>query len=895
MLLGRRPERAVLDGLLDTVRAGESRALVVRGDPGIGKSALLDYLAMGATDCKVIYAAAVQSEMELAFAYLHQSCTPSADRFDALPEPQRDALTIALGMRSGPTPDRFRVGLAVLNLLSEVATERPVIWIVDDAPWVDRASLQAIAFAARRLRRESVAIVFGTRPPGPAELAGLPELDVTGLPDDDARELLRTVLPGPVDEPVRDRMVAEARGNPLALLELRPAPGDLGETPLPARIEQHYRRQLATLGVSTRLLVLVAAADPTGDPVLLWRAAEALGIPANAVAPAAAAGLIEIGSQVRFWHPLVRSAIYRTAPDDDRRRAHAALAMATDAEADPARQVWHAAQAVDRPDDEIADRLEQSAGQAQARGGLVAAASFLRRSAELTGDPARRAERNLSAAKRSLEAGAADAALALVAEAEAGRLDDAHRAAAHLIRARVAFTVNRDATASPLLRAAAAELEPFQRKLARTTYLDAVSAAMFAGTLAPEQLGEAARAARAAPPAAAPGDAEDLLLDGLALRFNAGYAAGLPMLRQAVRAFRQSPLAGPDSLRWLWLACTAATHVWDYESWAALGDRFVGLARDSGALATLPQALNVRSSSLVLAGDLSGAAALGDELRAATEATTARPFLPLGELLLTAWRGDTAAATALAEATVAEAVRRREGAGLVSPAWTQAILHNGRGEHLEAISAAEAGDQEPAVLGFPPWGILEELVEAATRAGQPDRAAAALSRLTVATSAAGTAWARGIEARSRALTLAGPAAEESYREAIDQLSRTPLAGELARAWLIYGEWLRGAGRRADARVELRRAHDAFAERGMDGFAERAARELRAAGEAAPRRAVVPNGQLTPQEAQIAQLTRDGLSNPEIGERLFLSPRTVEWHLRKIFAKLGISSRRELRH
>jgi DNA-binding CsgD family transcriptional regulator len=895
MLLGRRPERAVLDGLLDAVRAGESRALVVRGDPGIGKSALLEYLTRRATDCRVIYAAGVQSEMELAFAYLHQSCASYTHRFDALPEPQRDALTIALGMRAGPAPDRFRVGLAVLTLLAEVATERPLIWVVDDAPWVDRASLQAVAFAARRLRRESVAVVFATRPPGPPELAGLPELNLTGLPDDDARELLRTVLPGPVDEPVRDRMVAEARGNPLALLELRPAPGDPAETPLPARIEQHYRRQLATLGVSTRLLVLVAAADPTGDPVLLWRAAESLGIPAGAVAPAAAAGLIEIGSQVRFWHPLVRSAIYRAAPDDDRRRAHAALAAATDPEADPARQAWHAGQAVAGPDDDIADRLEQSASQAQARGGLVAAASFLRRSAELTGDPARRANRNLAAAKRSLEAGVPDAALAFVAEAEAGRLDDAHRAAAHLIRARVAFTVNRDATASPLLRAAAAEMEPFQPKLARTTYLDAVSAAMFAGTLAAGQLAEAARAARAGPPAPAPAAAEDLLLDGLALRFTAGYAAALPLLRRAVRAFRESPLAGPESLRWLWLACTVATHVWDYESWAALGDRFVRLARENGALATLPQALNVRIAGRVLAGDLPGAAALRDELRVATEATTARPFLPLGELLLTAWRGDTGAATALAEATTAEAVRRREGAGLVSPAWSLAILHNGRGEYPEAIAAAKGGDQEPAVLGFPPWGILEELVEASARAGQPDRAAAALHRLTMATSAAGTAWARGIEARSRALTTSGPEAEDAYREAVDRLSQTALVGELARARLVYGEWLRGAGRRADARVQLRRAHDEFAERGMDGFAERAARELRATGETAQRRAAVPTGQLTPQEAQIAQLARDGLSNPEIGERLFLSPRTVEWHLRKIFAKLGIASRRELRH
>ncbi|GIF62851.1 helix-turn-helix transcriptional regulator [Asanoa ishikariensis] len=880
---------------MEAVRAGESRALVVHGDPGIGKSALLDYLTGRATGCRMVHAAGIQSEMELAFALLHQVCAPFVDRVDDLPEPQRDALSTALGMRAGPPPDRFRVGLAVLSLLAEVAMERPLVCVVDDALWVDHASLQALAFAARRLRAESVAIVFATRPPGPAELAGLPVLDLTGLAEDDARVLLRAVLPGPLDDPVRDRIVAEARGNPLALLELRPAPGNYGEAPLPARMEHHYRNQLATLGESTRLLVLVAAADPTGNPVLLWRAAQRLGIPASALAPAAAAGLIEVGSQVRFRHPLVRSAIYQAAPADERRRAHAALAAATDPEADTARHAWHAGQAVDGPDDDIAERLEHSAGLALACGGLAAAASFLRRSAELTGDPARRTRRTLAAAKRSLEAGATDDALGLVAVAEADRLDDARRAGAHLIRARAVFAVNRDATASPLLRAAAAELEPFAPELARTTYLEAISAAMFAAGLVGDQLTEAARAARAGPIAPLPARAEDLLLDGLAVRFTDGYAAGVPLLRQAVQAFRDPGTAGPEAVRWLWLACTASTHVWDYDSWVVLSDRFVLLARDTGALASLPAALNARMSAHVLAGDLTAAAALRGELRAATEATTVRPFLPLGDLLLAAWRGVASDAAVLADGTATEARSRGEGAGLVAPAWALAIVHNSRGEHEEAIAAAEAGDQEVAVLGFPPWGILVELVEAAVLAGQPDRAEAALRRLTVATDAAGTPWARGLAARSRALTTPGPEAETHYREAMERLAQTRLTGELARSRLVYGEWLGRTGRGADARTQLRLAHDEFGQRGMDAFAERAARALKEIGETTQRRAPVPTGRLTAQEAQIARLAREGLSNPEIGERLFLSPRTVEWHLRKIFAKLGISSRRDLRH
>ncbi|MEV0721102.1 LuxR family transcriptional regulator, partial [Asanoa sp. NPDC050611] len=453
----------------------------------------------------------------------------------------------------------------------------------------------------------------------------------------------------------------------------------------------------------------------------------------------------------------------RKWPTPDSRRAHAALAAATDPESDPARHAWHAGQAVEDPDDEIADRLERSAGQAQARGGLAAAASFLRRAAELTGDPVRRAQRTLSAAKCALEGGNPDSALALVAMAEAGALTDAHRASAHLIRARVAFTVNRDATASPLLRAAAAEIEPFSPELARTTYLDAMSAAMFAGSLAPDQLPEAARAARAAPPAPVPPRAADLLLDGLAVRFTEGYAAGLPLLRQAVRAFGGPGGADVETIRWLWLACTAATHIWDYDSWLRLADQFVRLARQSGALVTLPVALNSRIAAHVVGGDLTAAASLGHELHAATEATTVRPFTPLGQLLLSAWRGDTAETTALAESTVTEAARRGEGAGLVAPALSLAILHNGRGEHLEALAAAERGDKDPPALGFPPWCVLVELVEAAVRVGQPARAAEALRRLTDATSAAGTDWARGIEARTRALATPGPVAEHVFR------------------------------------------------------------------------------------------------------------------------------------
>jgi DNA-binding CsgD family transcriptional regulator len=762
--------------------------------------------------------------------------------------------------------------------------------------------VQALAFAARRLVAESVAIVFASRDPEEVpELAGLPELAVGGLPDDEARALLGAAQRGPVDERVRDRIVAETRGNPLALLELprgltsaelAAGFGPAGATALPKQIEESFRRQSAPMPAQTRQLLLVAAVEPTGDPVLLWRAAERLGIRVDAAAPAAAAELLlEIGTHVRFRHPLVRSAVYRAASPEERRSAHRALAEATDPELDPDRRAWHAAQAADGPDEEVAADLERSAGRAQARGGLAAAAAFLERAAELTPEPASRAERTLAAAQAMHQAGTPDAALRLLSLAEAGTLDKLQRARVDLLRGRIALTMNRGREAPPLLLNAAKQLEPLDVRLARETYLDALLAAMFAGALADGgTVREVAEAARAGPAAPRPPSPADLLLDGLAVRFTDGYAAAVPMLRRALSAFR-SPELSADALHRLWLAHITAGNLWEEQTLDTA--RQVQLAREAGALSTLPLALTSRIGAHVYVGELAAAAALGEELAAVTEATGI-PLVPYGALLLAAWRGREAEAFELIEATTTEALRRGEGFGLTIAGAAHALLCNSLGRYEDALAAANQACEHPPVMGVEPWGVLVELIEAATRVGQAGRAADAFRQLTATTRASGTDWALGIEARSRALLSDGPAAESAYREAIDRLGRTRIRGELARAHLVHGEWLRRERRRLDAREQLRTAHEMFAAMGMEAFARRAGRELQATGETARKRSIETSSELTAQEAQVARLVREGLSNPEIAARLFISPRTVEWHMGKIFAKLDITSRRQLR-
>jgi DNA-binding CsgD family transcriptional regulator/tetratricopeptide (TPR) repeat protein len=897
-LRGRQPECAALDQLIDAVRGGESRTFVVRGHAGVGKTALLDYAVGAAADLRVLHASGVESEMELPFAALHQLCAPLLHGLGRLPDPQREALSIVFGLSAGPAPNRFLVALAVLSLVADAAEERPLLCVVDDAQWLDAATAQTVGFVARRLHVEAVGLIIGTRETG-AEFQDLPELEVKGLRNGDARALLRSAVGFLLDEQVRDRIVAETRGNPLALLELPRGLtatqlaggfGLLNAQALPRRIETSFLRQAETLPAETRLLLLLAAAEPVGDPLLVWRAAEQLGIATSVAALAAESeGLLTIRDRVTFRHPLVRSAVYRSASAADRRAVHLALAEVTDAEVDPDRRAWHLSAAAPGPSEEVAVELERSAGRAQARGGFAAAAAFLQRSVALTHDPARRTGRALAAAQACVQAGAFDSAFRQLATAEAGPLDEFGRAHIDLLRAQAAFAQDRGRDAPPLLLRAARTLEALDARLARDTYLDAWSAALFAGD---GSLLEVSQAARTAPRPTEPVHASDLLLDGFAMLFTDGRAAGVPVLEQACVAFAGKGASTEEVLRWGWLATAAAAAVWDFDSCLTAATHQVQVARDAGALAVLAVGVNVLGQAVALAGEFGEAASLMAEANAVKEATGTH-IAPYGALVLAALRGREAEAFPLIDATIRGASAEGQGTAVQYARWARSVVLNALGQYDEALVAAvEASDDTPELF-VSAWALVER-VEAAARSGDTKQAAAALERLVERADGTDAGWARGLAARSRALLSDGKAAERGYREAIERLGDTRLRPDLARAHLLFGEWLRRENRRIDARAQLRTAHELLTTIGMDAFADRARRELAATGETVRKRHFVTPHELTPQERQIALLARDGLSNPEVGARLFISPRTVEWHLRKVFAKLAISSRKELR-
>jgi DNA-binding CsgD family transcriptional regulator len=873
----------------------------VRGEAGVGKTALLAHVAKRASGCRILRVAGVESENELPYAALQQLCTMLVADLERLPEPQRDALTTAFGLSAGEPPDRFLVGLAVLNLLAEAAEDEPLVCLIDDAHWCDRASAQTLAFVARRLLAERVVMVFAVREASDErELVGLDELVVEGLSEYDSRALLDSVVVGPIDTWVRDRIVAETRGNPLALLELPRAwtPAELAfgagrsvSMPLASRIEAGFRRRLEQAPAEARQLLLLAAIEPRGDAALLWQAAEELGIDASGAAAAEATGLVEIGAHVRFRHPLVRSAAYRSASNQARQAVHRALAEVTDPLRDPDRRAWHRAAAAVGPDEMIAGELERCADRAQARGGMAAAAAFLEESARLTADAARRAHRALAAARAKHLAGEHDAALSLLATAQAASSDELHAARTELLRAQIAFDSRHGSDTPPLLLEAARRLEPLDPGLARETYLDAFTAALLVGRLSGgTPLKDVAEAARRAPAASPHPRACDRLLDGLALLITDGRAAAVPTLKGALAAFRDDEVSVDERLRWQRLAGRVAQNLWDDVTWEELFRGYERVARQTGALRMLPVALRYGILVHVFRGELDDAAALISEVGVISDATGAEP-VSYGSALLAAWRGREADARRHLGETLADVVRRGEGQGVTISHYTSAVLYNGLGRYEDARTAAElACDHED--LGLTGWS-LAELIEAASRSGRPDTATAALGRLVEHVRGADSDWALGVEARCRALVSADGDAEEHYLEAISRLRCTRVRAELARAHLLYGEWLRRAGRRVDAREQLRSAHEMFSRFGADGFAERARRELLATGETVRKRSSETRDDLTTQEAEIARLAAEGQTNPEIAALLFLSPRTVEWHLRKVFVKLGIGSRKEL--
>jgi DNA-binding CsgD family transcriptional regulator len=901
LLRGRQKECEALDARLRQAADGPGCVLVLRGEAGIGKTALLEYAAERASACAVARAVGVQSEMEFAYAGLHQLCAAMLDTVAGLEAAQHTALRVAFGLQEGNTPEPLAVAVAVLNLLGHAAEPLPLVCLIDDAQWLDRASAQVLAFVARRLAAERILMVFAVREPTQLpELAGLPELRVDGLPDSEARLLLASGVPGRVDERVRDRFVAETRGNPLALLELPRglSPADLaGGFGIPAgsltgQMEQVFARRAESLPAESRELLLLAAAEPLGDVSLLWRAAERLGIGPAAATAAEDAGLIEFGIRVRFRHPLVRSAAYQNASPGARQRAHRALGEATDAAADPDRRAWHRAQATAGLDENVAAELERSAVRARRRGGAAAAAAFLQRAAELTPDPARRGARALAGAQAKIDAAAPEAASALLAMAQLCPLDDYHQAKERRLRAQVAFSLSRGSDALPLLLDAAKDLAPFDTGLARESVLEAFAAAMYAGHAGDDADVQAiAAAALEAPSPPTSQGAVDALVRGLATVFTQGFAAGVPRLRAALEAVRSVEDDDRDVNRWLWLACRIAFDLWDEQLAGEFAERGLRLAREAGALSVLPIATSFRAGLHLHAGEFDEASALMDESAAISEMTGTAPLV-YTRPILAAYRGDEAVARALLDAADQHASARGQGLASSMIGSARAALFNGLARYDEALDAAADACAHDG-LGLYALGLIE-LVEAAARTGQPHRAVPALNRLAERTRASGTDWALGIEARSRALLAGGQEAQAYYVEAVERLSRGRVGLHLARAQLVYGEWLRREKRRAQAREQLRAAHELFAGFGAEGFAERARRELSATGDRPRRRATDALTVLTPQEAQIARLAGEGLTNPEIAAQLFISPRTVEYHLHKVFGKVGISSRKQLR-
>jgi DNA-binding CsgD family transcriptional regulator len=898
-LIGRQREREVIDRLLDAARHGHGGVLALYGEAGVGKTALLEYAVKRAADYHVARTAGFEGEMELAFAALQQLCSPSLELSERLPDPQRDAIEVALGRNVGPAPNRFLVGLAVLNLLSEAAETQPVLCVVDDAQWLDRASAGVLAFVARRLLAERIAVIFAARQPMDS-LRGSAELHVEPLGHRDARVLLESVLPGRLDERVIERIVVETRGNPLALFELPRGltPGQLaggfgltGTLPLSAGIEQSFNRRLAPLSRDARRLLLLAAAEPLGDPALLWRAAEGLGVPKTAAYAVESEGLVNFDGAVTFRHPLVRSAVYGAAGPSERREVHAALADATDADIDPDRRAWHRSQATSTPDEEVASELERSAARAQGRGGFAAAAAFLKRAMELTPDESRRSVRALAAARATLHGGALDDAQRLVVLAESGTLTESDQAKAALLRAQISFHSTRGSDATRQLLRAADRLRELKPELARETYLEAVTAAIFAGLLAgPDARSrEVAQAAEAAPPAPGKPRGLDLLLDGLVTLLIDSYAAAAPILRETQHAFGEG-MPAAEQLRWMWGGTLSALLLWDDEAWERLADQHLQLVRQTGALGDSEIALGHRGQMHVFAGELVQAASLHEAIEEVSD-LTGRPLAPYHGLGMVAMRGREAEAKAFIDKARSDVVERGEGAGLEFIYWAEAVLYNGLARYDDALEAARRAIDESDLV--PMNWAMPELIEAAVRTGNTGLAVQIDRVLADRTRSSATDWASGVAARSHALLAEGPVADELYREAIQRLERTRVRVDLARAHLLYGEWLRREPRRVDARNELRTAYEMFSNFGMEAFALRARIELEATGEHARKRTVDTLADLTPQEAQIARLVVEGHTNREIGSQLFISPSTVEYHLRKVFRKLDVKSRTQL--
>jgi DNA-binding CsgD family transcriptional regulator/tetratricopeptide (TPR) repeat protein len=900
-LLGRSGEREQIDRVLAAARHGLSGVLILRGEPGIGKTTLLDYAA-GAADLEISRVEAIESEMELGFAGLHQLLLPFLDAVRTLPPPQRDALSSAFGLIDNGPPDLFLIALATLTLLAHTARERGLLCVVDDAQWLDRESTAVLAFVARRLRADSIAILVAVRDPWerPTGLADLPGIQVEGLPAPEARQLLSAEIPS-LDDRVGTRIVAETRGNPLALIESgrELTPGQLaGTAPLPdllppgRQLETRFLRQAHRLPGDTQTLLLTAAADPTGDPARLWRAGHDLEFGPDAAVPAQAEDLIVVGTAgIRFRHPLIRSAVYYSATPIERRRIHRALAAATDPVQDPDRRAWHLSEATAEPDEGVAADLERAADRAVTRGGWAASATFLTRAAVLTPDPEAQARRLLGAARAEITAGAPDRAQLLLERAVGHLGDRLHEGLAKRAQGTIYQALSQPSAAAIVLLAAAADLASLDARLARGALLDALTAAAISGPLASDgaTVHDVAAFARGIPLTAGqtPGIG-DLLLDADATLVLDGHRAAAPLVRRAITALRRDSSESAEMLDWLEAGCRLAGAVGDDTTLHELAGRMERQARQQGAMKALAATLVYSGMSEMFSGSLDQAQALYTE-RGTIEAAEDCDCR-LGDLIVMAWRGHEHETRAEAAAVAEAAATHCRGWKLTWVEYALCVLELSLGHYQDALaSVPNAFAENLFVSAF----ALPDFIEAAVRSGDDAAAQKALTRAADQAPADSSPMALGLLARSRALLASDSEADALYTEAIDRLATCPSAIHLARTQLLYGEWLRRRKRRSEARQHLRAACTQFEHMGAASFAERARLELVATGETARKRSPETRNNLTPQETQIATLASRGATNPEIASKLFISPSTVDYHLRKVFQKLGVTSRRHL--
>ncbi|MFI5909956.1 ATP-binding protein [Dactylosporangium sp. NPDC051541] len=904
-LPGRSGECLAVDEFTETVRSGLSAALVLAGEPGIGKTRLLDHAAAAADGLRVARVAGVEPERGLAFAALHRLLRPFLARVGDLPDPQRTALSMAFGLTTGAAADLFLIGLATLTLLAGVAEDRPLVCLVDDAHWLDRESLAVLAFVARRLHADRLGLLIAVRDdePGAAPaLAGLPTLALTGLPGTAAHDLLERSAPGGVTPAVAERIIADTRGNPLALIELTaelttdqlsgaaPLPDRL---PLGRRLEEHFLRQVRLLPAPTQSLLLLAAAAPPDDAALLWRAAAELHLPPGAADPAVAAGVLTAAPALAFRHPLIRSAVYSGAEAAARRRIHAALATAIDAQADPDRRAWHRAEATAGLDEDVAAELERASALAGARGGNATLALFLARAAELSPDPQDRARRLLVAAEAHLVAGDPAAAERCHALALPELRTPVELATAHRLKAALSWFGGGIATVTSAAMLAVAADAELPADLRDGLLFEAIAAAVLAGRhTTGTTLADLGRAALTGPGERRAGSTVRVLVDAFATRIAVGYGAAAPLLRAAVAALRDEREVAHGTVPFVMTGQWVADDLWDDEGFHAILEHADTLARRQGALHALYAQLAGRGTAAVWSGEFERAAACF------AEADDLGPAIgvPAGDtsrqVELLAWRGREAEARAAAETAVTVWEGQLGYAILGDHArHSLAVLELGRGRYAEAVELLAPGFHEDVIAHGN--RAVPNLVEAAVRAGDRELAAAALERLRERATASGTPWALGLLARSKALLAGAEDAEALYREAAEHLTGTTIVTELVRTYLLHGEWLRRQKRRAEARAQLQIAYDSFAEMGAAAFAERARIELQATGRKARARTAVPDLDLTPQEARVAALAAEGATNAEIATRLFVTASTVEYHLMKIFRKLGITSRRQL--